>query len=282
MTNCKNILTLGVLVCASLVLGPAASAQLQQTQLPDGSTIGVPAGWQVTTANQGSLDMQGPRGEGISLGAALPVYTQSPGPYIPGYSPAVASCCDPVRSTAELAPQIEQGARAHGIPAAHLRRILEAQETQWQRGRAAYILSESELNGQTVLSYGLVAAMPTGGTQWMYYVSMVSAPEPVFRQELPLMLEVWKSWSVSSSVMRDRLDHAARSMQQTWDILRSGSSHATEVAHRCANGQDDYIRGVMTIENVRSGEQRKVPNDQAEGWVRSGEWKYVPACSTRD
>lgn len=280
MTKFNNILALSVVLCASLMLALPASAQLQPTQLPDGSTIGLPGGWQVTAAHPGSVDIQGPRGEALSLGNSMAVYTSLPF-YNPNLTPPVASCCDPVRSSAELFPQIEYGLRRSGTPAAHVRRIIEAQQTPWQRGNAAYILLESELNGQTLLGFGLVADMPTGGNQFAYYISVVSAPEPVFREEFSLLLEVWKSWSVSAGVLQGRLDQAARSMQQTADIIRGTSAHNQRVANQCTNGQDDYIRGVMTIENVRTGEQRKVPNDQAEGWVRSGEWRYVPACSTR-
>ena len=280
MTKAKNILVLAVLATANLISALPARAQLQPVQLGDGSTISLPAGWQVVAVHPGSVDVQGPRGEALSLGNSMAVYTSLPF-YNRDLTPPVASCCDAMRSAAELFPQIEYGLRKTGTPAAHVRRIIEAQETPWHRGRASYILIESELNGQTLLGFGLVADMPTGGNQFAFYISIVSAPEAVFRQEFGLLLDIWKSYSVSAGVLQGRLDQAARSMQQTWDILRGTASNQQRVANQCANGQDDYVRGVLTIQNVRSGEQRKVPNDQAESWVRSGEWKYVPACSTR-
>src|SRR5208337_3279616 len=75
------------------------SQTLKTTVLADGSTVGLPPYWWVAAQNPGSMDLKGPRGEGISLGAAMPVYTSPPGAAIGAYRPMVAPCCDPVRAT---------------------------------------------------------------------------------------------------------------------------------------------------------------------------------------
>ncbi len=71
----------GSLLSAWMLLAAAAaySQTLKTTVLADGSTVGLPPYWWVAAQSPGSMDLKGPRGEGISLGAALPVYTSPPG-----------------------------------------------------------------------------------------------------------------------------------------------------------------------------------------------------------
>lgn len=103
---------------------------LQRT-LADGSTIGVPPGWRVTNVGKGSVDMRGPRGEAISLGAAAPVYTRVQRlPGMPHNYVLQAPCCDPARAYIALFPQIALALQQRfGAPPQQLRRIVEVQPT---------------------------------------------------------------------------------------------------------------------------------------------------------
>lgn len=63
---------------------PAPTIPLQTYTAPDQSaTVGVPAGWKVTKAQYGVIQMSGPNGEVISLGNTILVRN---GPYQPGQS----------------------------------------------------------------------------------------------------------------------------------------------------------------------------------------------------
>ena len=269
------------LLCAWILLIPVASrAQaLQQTVLADGSTIGLPPRWVVTAQHPGSLDIKGPRGEGLSLGAALPVYNP-PGPApILNYRPMVAPCCDPVRATVALFPQIANMARAARQPAADLRRVLDAQRIPISGGQAAYLLTELEMQGHPILHYSYVLCAPTGMDQWMFYISEVGAPEPVFRDEFPLLIAIWKSWSVNPAVEQQRLQHAIEANKEAWNIYQSATQHSREAHQKAACGTDDLVRGQIEIVYPRTGEHKKVPNDTAERWIAAG-WEYVPASQT--
>jgi hypothetical protein len=263
--------------CILLAATAAHSQTLKTTVLADGSTVGLPPYWWVAAQSPGSMDIKGPRGEGISLGAALPVYNSPPGPAIGNYRPMVAPCCDPVRATNALWPQIANGQRAAGIPAPELRQVVDSQLAP--DGHGAYLLMELDLHGQKILQYAYILCSPTGLNQWMYYVSAVGAPESIFRDELPLMIEVWKSWSINPEVQHQRLQHAVETMKAAWEIYRSGEEKSQDAHHRSTCASDDLVRGQIEIENPQTGEHKKVPNDSAQWWINRG-WKYVPASKT--
>ena len=64
---------------------PAPSISLQTYTAPDQSaTVGVPAGWKVTKAQNAVIQISGPQGETVSLGNAVMVKN---GPYSPGQKP---------------------------------------------------------------------------------------------------------------------------------------------------------------------------------------------------
>jgi len=277
----RRCLFVCLLLCAWILLIPVVThAQaLQATVLADGSTIGLPPHWLVSGQHPGSVDVRGPRGEGLSLGAALPVYSP-PGPApILNYRPAVAPCCDPVRATMVLAPQIANMARAAGQPAAVLRRILDAQPVPVPRGQAAYLLTDLDMQGHGILHYSYVLCAPTGMNQWMYYISEVGAPEPVFRDEFPLLIAIWKSWSVNPEVEQQRLQHAIEANKEASNIFQSAMQHSRDAHQKAACATDDLVRGQIEIVNPRTGEHKKVQNDTAARWIDAG-WEYVPASQT--
>jgi hypothetical protein len=257
------------------------AAVLQPIRLGDGSTISLPQGWRVTFAGQGSVDLSGSHGEMMSLGGAAPVYSAMPRIRMPANYVLVAPCCDPVRAWATLFPQIASIALRSGVPPMQLVRVVEAQPVQFPSGQAAYMLSEITIAGRPGFAFYLVIAMPGYSNQWTYYTSGMSAPADVFKEEFGTMLQVWHSYSVNPQVFQDRLDHAAKTMQETWNILRAGQASATRASLSAAEGWDQYIRGVQTIEGS-DGRRHQVDNSSAQHLVDAlnstgnGNWRSVP------
>src|SRR5713101_7149949 len=197
--------------------GAGADAPLHNIKLADGSTIGVPQGWTITAQGRGSVDLAGPNGEGISLGAAAPVYSQAPrAPYLPPGYLLEAPCCNPVRAYQILFPQIAAGIAKMGGPVQQLQRIIETQPAQFPgRGQAAFILVELLVAGRPSLSYCLVIASPNYSDPWTFYLSGVLAPKELFQAELPLMLKVWKSFTANPDSFPQHLQRAVQSMSAT-------------------------------------------------------------------
>ena len=234
-----------------------AEVPLHPARLADGSSISFPQGWNVITVNRGSVDLSGPRGEEMSLGAAASVYNHVPRPpYLPANYVFQAPCCDPVRAYAALFPQIAGALAQRGVrPPQALDRIVEYQPTAWPRGRAAYILSASRMAGRPRLNYLLVVAMPGYLDPWTVYMSGVSAPADVFREELPTMLKIWGSYSVNPAIFTERLQHAAQTMKSTAEMMRATAAETSRGMQSCHEGWDQVIRGVRTIENQGTGER---------------------------
>jgi hypothetical protein len=228
---------------------------LYRTTLADGSSISLPRGWNVTNVGRGAVDLEGPHGEEMSLGAAASVYRQvQPLPYMPANYVLQAPCCDPVRAYVTLFPQIAAILTQRlGKPPQFLDRIVEYQATAWPRGQAAYILSASRMGGRTRLNYLLVAAIPAYSDPWTVYMSGLSAPEEVFRKELSSMLKIWGSYSVNPAIFAERLQHAAVTMKATAEIMRATMAESSRAFRSCHEGWDQVIRGVQTIEDTRTG-----------------------------
>ncbi|HEV8600740.1 MAG TPA: hypothetical protein VGQ69_15370 [Gemmatimonadales bacterium] len=265
---------------ATAATGGSALPPMQQVMLADGSaTIQLPVGWRLTAGQKGSCDVAGPAGETLSLGAAAPVWT-TPMARMSGLF--VAPYSDPVTALRVLSPQIEAGLARIGQPAPRLVRIIESQPTAAPVGQAALILYESALSGRRLLSLALVLTSVTGPQQWLFYYSGASAPAEQFARELPLLRAIWNSFSVTPGELQRRMDDAIKNMNETWSMLRSAQANATRASLSAAEGWDQVIRGVQTIEN-RSGFRAEVPNDRAQKWVErlnetgTGHWRVVPA-----
>jgi len=122
---------------------------LYRTTIADGSSISLAQYWNATHVGHGSVDLAGPRGEEMSLGAAAPVYRYVRRlPYMPANYVLQAPCCDPVRAYVALFPQIATTLTQRlGKPTQFLDRIVEYQPTAWPGGQAVYILSASRMGG---------------------------------------------------------------------------------------------------------------------------------------
>ena len=282
MRGASKYLFVGLFLSAwiPLVARAGFSQDLKPTTLADGSTIGVPAYWQVMGQSPGSVDLKGPRGEGVTLGNAFPVYRYNPAPALTSYLPMVAPCCDPVRATEVLVPQIASLQHSVKQPAPELRRIVSSQPAAaFGATQAAYLLMEMDLNGHKLLEYAYVLCSPTGMNEWMYYLSGVAAPEAIFRDELPLMINVWNSWSVNPQVEQERLTHAIEANRESWEIYQSAEQNSQRALRSANCAWDDLVSGQIEIENPQTGEHKKVRNDTAEWWINRG-WQYVQASRT--
>jgi hypothetical protein len=260
-----------------------AQVPLQPITLADGSSISIPAGWRVTNAGKGSVELAGPNGEDIALGLYAPVYSRPQRmPYMPANYLLVAPCCDPVRAYATLFPQFA-AALTQRLGVLHrLERIIEAQPVQGPSGQSAYILSEISIGGRPFLSYSLVIAMSGYSDPWTYYTSTVGAPASVFSQEFATMIQVWKSYSINPAVFRERIDNAIKSMNESYKIFREGMAESTRASLSEAEGWDQVIRGVETVEHADTGKRWEVNNSAAQGLVNQlngtgyGNWRIVP------
>jgi hypothetical protein len=63
------------------------------------------------------------------------------------------------------------------------------------------------------------------------------------------MLSVWRSWSLSQQMLRDRMQDAATKMRRTGEILRSAARGQSEAYEPANKGFSYYLRGVEVLEH---------------------------------
>jgi len=263
--------------------------RLNPVNLPDGSHIEIPAGWRIAASGKGTVDVAGPNGESVSLGAAAPVYTQAPRSPIPGVAipdnyVLSGPCCDPVRALTALTPQFSAMAQKMGLPSLQLTRVLDAQPTQSpvNGGQAAFVFAEIQVGGRPSQSLAWIMAAPTGYGQWVYYISNVTAPKEVFAGEAQTLLAIWKSYSTNPAVFAERLDNAVKSMNAATQSVLEAGREASRVRSAVNERWDQVIRGVDTVENSTTGRRYQVDNVHARDLVDglnqtgNGNWRVVP------
>jgi len=77
-----------------------------------------------------------------------------------------------------------------------------------------------------------------GNGYWQYYMTLLTAPVEIFPQALPLMTEVWQSWSISQGEMNRRTAQAMLTMQETNRIMQStAEGRRTTQWHQRLTGQ---------------------------------------------
>jgi len=260
---------------------------LQSTGLADGSTIGIPQGWRVVASVKGAVDVGGPNGEMISLGIALPVYSQAPPvlniPGMPANSLLTGPCCDPVRAMMAITPQISAVAEKNGGESIQLVRVLDSKPTESpvNGGQAAFIFADLNIGGRPSQQFSWVMAAPTGYGQWVYYSSSVTAPAAVFTSQVPTLLAIWNSYSTNPGVFAERMDNAIKSMNQATASVLSAARESSRVREAASERWDQVIRGVDTIQNTRTGRTYQVDNAAARDLVNglnasgNGNWKVL-------
>lgn len=255
---------------------PAAAAspyrQLSWTRQPFGSgQLELPQGWRIVGQHQGSVDIIGPQGEVVSLGAAAPVTTPQVAQMwaaqgLPPQTFVAPATPDPVAAFRQLRPQIERFVAAQGAPVVRLTAVREAERVPFGNFNAALVASDG-IGSVGNRPYRKLSLVAVGGVMangsWLYYSSEVYAPVELYPHALPVMLRIWNSWSVDKSVLMERLVAAARSLRETQDILRSTHADREASQDRLSTAWGHHLRGTVTLRDADSGRQ-------------STEWLYQP------
>ncbi|MCC6242646.1 MAG: hypothetical protein IT353_07375 [Gemmatimonadaceae bacterium] len=209
-----------------------ATVALTRTPIPDGSgTIDLGPGWIIRHAYQGAIDVQGPLpGSGMSLGAVMPVpFTSS----------------DP---TEALVMMSQATSRSTGRDVSVT--VIDSRPMEWaQGGRAALIRYFAHVDGKRMDYFGLIGITPYDGNQVFLYTSYIQAPQQSFAEVFPTAMRSWATWSISSSVLAQRMQQSASTMRETGDLLASSNRTAQRSFEGVNEGWGQYVRGVATLED---------------------------------
>jgi hypothetical protein len=223
----------------------------QRVQFPDGSgSIAVPPGWRISSAQRSTVEMHGPRGDGVAIGVTFSV-----GP---------AQFVTPVGFTGPYLPPVEAFAWVSEVMAkrnggATQTRVTEVQQTPplTQGGRAVYLLADQMTQGRHYRALALVNTANLSNGFWQYYMTAVFAPAEVFAQSLPMMLEIWHSWNLSQGEMSRRTATAIATMKETNAIMQqTAEGRRTTQWHQELTGMT--LQGRWVIEDTQTGQRISV------------------------
>jgi hypothetical protein len=265
----------------------APKVELKAQRLPDDSgAIKVPDGWTLNAVNS-MVDAIGPKAEG-HFGLWCPVTTPDGAAAltalgVPTAGLLIAKPSDPESTLRQFAPQFAKTLGAEW----KWKKLIDEADAPGFPGKAKFLLYDADVTvGRktvTVRTLALIDVMPDTGGQFVFYTSSVSAPVDSFAEQLPTLLEVWKSWKTDDKVFQARLKAAAESMRETYRIIQDVNAERQRVMDRAVDDWSEVIRGTSqvldrkydTIKEVDSYELDKILRhlNEHEGNER---WKIIP------
>jgi hypothetical protein len=166
-------------------------------------------------------------------------------------------------------------------------RLIGQTPTPFPGGQGAFIHHESQITvgGRTekIQAVSVVYMKWTGIGQWLYYTSTVSAPSAHFARDLPVLLEIWKSWKVDDRVFQERLQKALESLRECHRIVQGVVAERSRVMSRANADWSEVLRGTSWVHDRRFGELTERSSygldkvverfNRREGYER---WKIIP------
>jgi hypothetical protein len=227
---------------------PVAAQQLTRVTFPDRSgSIGLAPGWHIKSAGNGAVAAAGPGGSAITLGITVPCVTHDVArqfPDIPSNAlfpgmPRV-DFNDAVRAFVDM---IQYTSHHSAVSVTNLK-LKAVEKGEVENGHAAYIRYSATMNGKSVEVFGMYEILPVDQSSGMFYYSGVVADKGSYASQLPTMIKMWKSWSLSKETINKRLQDAADALAKV-DVKGTVDAVMAErrrVAEKAAHDFQEYIR----------------------------------------
>ena len=256
--------------------GPAPVLPMRRVTTPGGTAqIDLPASWRISDENQGAIDVEGPNGEGMSLGIHFTVLR-------PGV---------PLEYAGQLqAPYGDMHAALNAfLSVLHIpgSQILEEHAVRSSlaggNSRAAFVLFQCPCVQGRCEGLASIQMAPVDQTHWYLYQSSVAAPVNRFPAVLPTLLAAWKSWSVNPAVTAAQISDALRSMGKVRELMSGAATNGTTTTTKIANIWGQALRGEDTVQHEGTGAQSTLDAQMAENLVKRDptHWHIVPASQIR-
>jgi hypothetical protein len=248
MNRKASLLYAFALVMSCVLCLPTGAQQLTRVKFADGSgTIGIASGWHITSSGNGAVAANGPHGSAIMLGITVPCVTRDVASQFPDTpsdqlfpgSPRV-DFGDAARAAVDI---IQYTVRHSSVSIKNL--VFKAIERgELPNGHAAFIRYSATMNGKNVEVFGLYEILPVNQTSGMFYYSAVVSGKDFYASQLPTMMKMWQSWSLSDSTIKKRLQDAANALGDV-DVKGTSDSIAAQrrrVAEKAAHDFQQYLR----------------------------------------
>jgi len=288
---------------AKLTAALPLDLQMQTQSFGEGvGTIDLPPKWKIASAsNIGSVFVQGPAQQSVSLGIDLEVLTPDSmgasvqnqlaqsGQLTPAMRMLVAPYTDPVEALKNLTPQLSDMSQARGGPAIRLDQIIQSSSVQAQfpNGQAAriYYRTTQTLNGQSdrFRAWAQMECYSVGNGVWGVYACSVCGPDSTFDTNLPIMLDISKSWKLNDAVVAQHsqqniaasnahfqaFEQSQKEKQDAFDDYLASVQHNELIRERSNADFDEVIIGYRTVYDTETGEHRSVDLGNVDGIVNA-------------
>jgi hypothetical protein len=275
---------------------------LRQTPFPDGSgSIGLPAGWQITSAARGGVNAEGPKGESIHLGVYLPIMdprsqqTQMAlrsGRPLPGKYTAYPSGGDLVQAFLAVVKQVHQ---KEGIPVPTIN-ITSAKKMPTSQMVTDSVLLMADIDshdGKGLMASSLLvsALRPITGGSWAITVDQGTLPKPLADQEWPTITAIANSWRQNGAVIQAQTQAEIGRIHQIGANAKAqaDAAHAAEDAHnasvearwdtqaRSNQNFSNYLLDQTVVQDNATGAHGTVWNQYADSLVKNdpNRFQYV-------
>ncbi|MGD0514572.1 MAG: hypothetical protein ABSA29_14840 [Terriglobales bacterium] len=277
----------------------AAVPPLQQTPFPDGSgSIGLPAGWQITSAGKGTVNAVGPNSESIHFGLYFPILDpRSPqtqmslrsGRPLPGMYTAYPSGGDLVQAFLAVIQQVHQKQHA-AMPTINITSSKKMPTSQTETDSVLLTADIDSHDGKGIMASSLLvsALRPITGGTWAITVNQGSLPKRLADQEWPTISAIASSWRLNGAVIQAQTQAEIGRIKQIGANAKAqaDAAHAAEDAHnasvearwdsqaRSNQNFSNYLLDQTVVQDNNTGGHATVWNQYADSLVKNDPNRY--------
>ncbi len=272
---------------------------LRQTPFPDGSgSIGLPAGWQITSAAGGAVHAAGPNGESIHLGVYWPILdprnpqTQMSlrsGRPLPGAYTAYPSGGDLVQAFLAVAQQVHQ--KQHiPMPTINVTSTKKMPTSQMVTDSVLLMADIDAHDGKGPMASSILvsALRPITGGSWAITINQGTVPKPLADKEWPTITAIANSWRQNGAVIQAQTQAEIGRIHQIGANAKAqaDAAHAAEDAHnasvearwdsqaRSNQNFSNYLLDQTVVQDNNTGAHGTVWNQYADSLVKNDPNRY--------
>jgi hypothetical protein len=285
---------------ASGASAPATNVPpLQQTPFPDGSgSIGLPAGWQITSAGKGVVNAVGPNSESIHFGLYFPILDpRNPqnqmslrsGRPLPGMYTAYLSGGDLVQAFLAVVQQVHQKQHA-AMPTINITSSKKMPTSPTETDSVLLTADIDSHDGKGLMASSLLvsALRPITGGTWAITVNQGSLPKRLADQEWPTITAIANSWRLNGAVIQAQTQAEIGRIKQIGanSKAQADAAHAAEDAHnasvearwdsqaRSNQNFSNYLLDQTVVQDNNTGGHATVWNQAADSLVKADPNRY--------
>ena len=196
--------------------------------------VQMPQGWRITDEGSGLLGGSGPQGAfGFGIPLRLHIWQH---PYK-----------SPRRAVLDVLPEFFSNVYNCPEPPIHI-----IHETQPQNiGGMEYqefILDVDGVKGTA--RFFIMARTGNAGSNWLFYFSYLTCMKNDFKKNSPVLLKIFKSWNIHSSVFTRRMQQAARTFSQAGDMYIDAMAENSRRIDAVNDNFSEYIRGYRELRDT--------------------------------